>query len=139
MSSKNIVYKVNGKPNFKNINKFDDDEEIFYRWQNPYNKNTSRSCSWGMIYESKREAIKAADGDEEYAILPGKSCMPTFKEILNWMGCFGEKDVLLIFKGYDTRCTGHDGEYVATYCKKVAVWSYEDVLNFVNENEKYND
>lgn len=137
MASKNLMYKVNGKPTAELINKFDEDDHIFYRFQNPHYKLTSHSKSWGMIYSSAREAMVNAEQDgltREEAVLPGKSCMPTFKEILHWIDQFDDNDVLLIFNGSDTRVSGHDDEYVATYYNKVAVWSITDVAKYAYKN-----
>lgn len=129
MASKNLVYKVNGVPTQELIEKLDNNDNIFFRFQEPHQKLTSRSKSWGMIYSTEREAI--ADGCE---ILPGKSCMPTFAEILRWLDYYCKDYILLAFEGNDTGYTGHDGEYVATYYKKVAVWNFEDVKKYAEEN-----
>jgi len=139
MASKNLMYKVDSKPTKELIEKFDEDEHIFYRFQEPHQKLTSRSESWGMIYDTKAEAIRNCTDNnltEEEAVLPGKSCMDTFKGIVNgrWFDQFDNDYVLLIFKGHDTRANGHDDEYVATYYKKVAVWSMADVTEYANIN-----
>jgi hypothetical protein len=136
MASKNLQYKVNGAPTKEDIEKFDNDEHIFYRFQNPYIRLTSRSKSWGMIYDSEREARKAYKDDDlnpDDAILNGKSCMPTFEEIISYSQYYSNDDVLLVFNGTDTFETGHDGEYVATYEGKVAVWSMVDVNEYANK------
>lgn len=136
MASKNLQYKVNGVPNKEYIEKFDNDEHIFYRFQNPYIRLTSRSKSWGMIYNSEREARKAYKDEDLYpddAILNGKSCMPTFEEIINYSQFYSNDDVLLVFYGADTYQTGHDGEYVARYYNKVAVWSIADFKEYANK------
>jgi hypothetical protein len=136
MASKNIQYKVTGTPIMEDIEKFDNDEHVFYRFQNPYIKLTSRSKSWGMIYDTEREARKAykdEDLNPDDAILNGKSCMPTFEEIIHFSQFYSKDDVLLVFYGTDTRETGHDGEYVATYYNKVAVWSMEEVDKYADK------
>lgn len=129
MASKNIIYKVTGKPTPEQIEKFDNDEHIFYRFQNPHRKLTSRSKSWGMIYSSAKEA--ETDG---YEVLPGKSCTDTFNSLLNWLQYYDKDYVLLIFKGYDTRVTGDDGEYVAEYNNKIAVWDYNEAIEYAQNN-----
>lgn len=137
MASKNIIYKVNGNPTKELIEKFDNDSNIFYRFQEPHQKLTKRSESWGMIFQSKAEALRDCEEwgySKEEAVLPGKSCMDTFEGIMNWADKFDKDYVLLVFEGNDTRVSGHDGEYVATYYKKVAVWSFENVLNYAKEN-----
>jgi hypothetical protein len=136
MASKNLQYKVNGVPNKEDIENFDKDSSIFYRFQNPYNRLTSRSQSWGMIFGSKAEALRDCEEwgmTKEEAILNGKSCMLTFDEILNFSSEFSYDDVLLIFEGSETNETGHDGELVATYYKKIAVWNKIDVSNYANK------
>lgn len=134
-----VFYKVDSKPTKELIEKFDNDNNTFYRFQEPERKLTSRSKSWGMIYSSAKEAIRYCEEygwTKEEAVLPGKSCMPTFKEIISgkWITQFNNEFVLLVFEGEDTGVTGHDGEYVAKYNKKVAVWNYEDVVEYAKEN-----
>lgn len=130
MASKNLMYKVTGVPTEELIEKYSNDSNIFFRFQEPHQRLTSRSKSWGMIYETEREAI--ADGCE---ILPGKSCMDTLEGLWKWAQYFDDDYVVLVFEGKDTGATGHDGEYVATYYKKVAVWSMEDVTKYAMERE----
>ncbi|MEG1482921.1 MAG: hypothetical protein RSA57_03885 [Cetobacterium sp.] len=129
MASKSLMYKVNGVPTLELVEKFNEDSNIFFRFQNPHQKLTSRSESWGMIYGSKQEAIK-----NDCEILPGKSCMDTLKGLDKWITYFDDDYVVLVFEGCDTGVTGHDGEYVATYYKKVAVWSMKDVVEFMQNN-----
>jgi len=122
-------YKVVGKPNKEEIEKFDSDNGVFYRFQNPNRELTSESKSWGMIYESEEEAEE--DG---YEALPGKSCCSTFEEVLSYTSSFDEDYVLLVFDGVDTGVDGDDGEYVAEYVRPVAVWDFEDVREYANKN-----
>lgn len=137
------MFKVNGKPSLEKIEKFDNDDNVFYRFQNPtYAIEGDYTNSWGMIYGTKEEAIEAwmedmecdYDEAEEEAILPGKSCMTTFESIVSFSDRFSQSDVLLIFHGYDTRANGHDDEYVADYDYEIEVWSMEDVIDFYNAN-----
>ena len=123
----------------KEIEKFDNDKNVFYRFQNPDFEVGEES--WGMIYNTREEAIEAymEENDcsyeeaEEYAILPGKSCMPTFEGILNFASSFDDDFVLLIFKGEDTRYTGHDDEYVARYDETITTLSMDEVVDLLNE------
>lgn len=133
------MFKVNGQPTQELIEKFNNDDNIFYRFQNPKFDLDENSESWGMIYGTREEAIENAENDgltEDEAVLPGKSCMPTFEEILNWSPYFNNDDVLLVFEGRDTRVTGHDGEYVAYYWGEVATWSMEDVKAYLEKQIK---
>ena len=123
----------------KEIEKFDNDKNVFYRFQNP-NFEVGEE-SWGMIYNTREEAIEACmeendcsyEEAEEYAILPGKSCMPTFEGIMNFASSFDDDYVLLIFRGEDTRCTGHDEEYVARYDETIAELTMSEVMELVDE------
>ena len=132
------VFEVTGRPNAEEIIKYTEMENIFFRFQNPcYAIEGEYTQSWGMIYSTAEEAIENCEDDgltEDEAVLSGKSCMPTFHEIIHWGSQFNDDDVLLIFKGYDTYETGHDGEYVADYDETVAVWSVKDVFDFYNNN-----
>lgn len=53
---------------------------------------------------------------------------------MDWSDQFGDSFVLLAFKGRDTYVTGHDGEYVAEYISPVAIFGFEDALEFYNNN-----
>lgn len=132
------MYKVNGTPNREDIEKFDNDRHMFYRFQNPaYTIEGEYTQSWGMIFGSAEEARECAEEwglEEDEAVLPGKSCMTTFEEILSFTEQFGKNDVLMIFSGNDTYATGHDGEYVADFDEAVAIWSMEDVIKYAQEN-----
>lgn len=105
-----------------------------HRFQDPdYDIEGEYKQSWGMIYSSAEEARKCAEEEgmsEEEAVLPGKSCMNTFKGIMHFSERFCEDDVLLVFEGEDTYVSGHDEEYVAEYLAPVAVFSMKDALYF---------
>ncbi|MCD3245253.1 hypothetical protein G8S21_04725 [Clostridium botulinum C] len=134
MASKNIQYKITGVPTIEEVRKFNEDPYVFFRFQNPYERLTKRSCSWGMMFQSKAEAIRDCEEwgmTPDEAVLNGKSCMDTLEGLHKWICEFDNDYVLLVFEGNDTGTTGHDGEYVATYHKKVAVWSYTDALNMI--------
>lgn len=138
MASKNLIYKVNGVPTKELVERFNNDDNIFFRFQEPHQKLTSRSCSWGMIFQSKAEAIRDCEQwgmTPDEAVLPGKSCTAKLKDLEKWICEFSNNYVVLAFEGTDTGVAGHDGEYVATYHKKVAVWSIEDVKKYLEENE----
>jgi len=128
MASKNLMYKVSGKPNKEIVEKLNENEHIFFRFQEPHQKLTSRSESWGMIYGSKREALA-----EGYEILPGKSCTDKLEDLSQWAVYYDNNYVVVAFEGHDTGVVGDDGECVATYYKKIAVWNYEDVANYISD------
>lgn len=59
--------------------------------------------------------------------------MPTFEGILNFARWFDDDYVLLIFRGQDTRCTGHNEEYVARYDETIAELTMEEVEELIDE------
>lgn len=130
------MFKVDSKITANVIEKFDDDKNIFYRFQNPeYEIAGQYTQSWGSIFSSADEAIECAEEwgyEKEDAVLPGKSCMDTFEGLMsgNWILQTGDNDVLLVFRGSDTYTTGHDGEFVAEYEEPIAVFSLENAINF---------
>lgn len=130
------MFKVNSKLTKEMIAKFDDDKNIFYRFQNPeYEIEGEYTQSWGVIFSSAKEARENAEEwgyEEDEAVLPGKSCMDTFEGLMSgdWILQTGDNDVLLVFRGTDTYISGHDGEFVAEYEETVAVFSLEDAIQF---------
>lgn len=134
------MFNVNGKPSKEKIEKYDDDRFVFYRFQKKeYEIEGEYTESWGMVFGSKQEAIDSTDDwdmEPDEMVLPGKSCMTTFKEILNWISeySYGNDYVLLVFNGSDTYATGHDGEYVAEYYDEIEAWDINDVSNYANEH-----
>ena len=138
------VYIPNAKLTMELIHKFDAKETAFYRFQNPeFEIKGEYEQSFGMIYGTAEEAIEecmnendcSRDEAEEYAILPGKSCTNTFQEVTNYFSQFDEDAVLMVFNGWDLRVSGHDGESVAEFYEPIAIFSFEDAMNFYKENE----
>lgn len=129
------------KKYIEDIKKWDEDDHVFYRYQ--CKDWEVGEESWGMIYNNREEAIEdymdmlecSYEEAEEEAILPGKSCMPTFKEILNFSQEFGEDFYLLVFEGADTRVTGHDGEYVANFYEEIDRIEWNDIDKIIEEIE----
>jgi len=133
------MYKVAGKPTEEMVEKFNEDNHIFFRFQNPNRELDQDSKSWGMIYSSEEEARENCEDDglsEDEAVLPGKSCMDTLEGVWNWADQFDDSYVILVFEGTDTGVSGHDDEYVAEFIKPVAVWSIEDCYNYIYRNDK---
>jgi hypothetical protein len=139
------MFEVNAVLNKDLIEKLDNDEHIFWRFQNPdWTISGDHEESWGMIYGSRDEAIETYMDDmecdydeaEENAILPGKSCMPTFEEIMHFTSSFDNDFVLLAFYGKDTRYTGHDDEYVAVFYEPVSIFTFEDSIAYAKKNLK---
>lgn len=132
------MYKVNGTPNKKDIEEYDTSRYMFYRFQDPsHTIEGEYTQSWGMIYSSAEQARECADEwgfTEDEAVLPGKSCMTSFEDVLDYADRFDDDDVLMVFYGYDTGVSGHDGEWVAEFNEAVAIWSMEDVIKYAQEN-----
>lgn len=133
------MFKVNSNLTREMVEKFDQDRGIFYRFQNPnYEIEGEYTQSWGMIFSSAEDARECAEEwgmDEDEAVLPGKSCMTTFQDIMSWSSQYDqENDVLLVFEGIDTSVSGHDGEYVAEYIAPIAVFSIKDAVEYYNSN-----
>lgn len=132
-------YEVNGHINSENLEKYNNDNNIFFRFQNPeWEIDEEHEESWGMIFSTREEAIEEAEEwgmTEDEAILPGKSCMPTLQGLMSWSSEFDKNYVVLVFKGYDTRVTGHDGEYVAEFNEAVEVWDFQEVLDYMERLE----
>lgn len=132
------IYNVDKKqPTMEDIYRLSEEEGVFFRFHDPERRMSSRSKSWGMIYTSEAEArreYKDMGLDSDDAILNGKSCMPTMAELMHWWSEFDSSYVIVAFEGVDTRETGHDGEYVATYTKKRAVWNIDYVCKMLQNN-----
>jgi len=132
------MWKVDTKITNELINKFDEEDGVFYRFQNKdYDISGDYEESWGMIYSTKYEAMEdyeSMDLNPEDAVLPGKSCMTTFDEIMSFISSFDSDFVLLIFDGCDTFAEGHDGEYVAEYVAPRAVIDFNEAIEFAQEN-----
>lgn len=132
------MFTVDTKLSKDLIEKFDEEDGVFYRFQNPdYDITGEYAQSWGMIFSSAEEARENAEEwglEENEAVLPGKSCMETFSDIMKFVTNFEDSDVLLVFDGVDTYEYGHDGEFVAKYIAPRAVISMQDAVEFYENN-----
>lgn len=127
------IYKPNNKPTIKKINEYDQEYGVYYRFQ--FEDWEMGTKSWGMIYsteEEAREAYKEDGLDPDDAILNGKSCCSTFKELTNHDFSFGEGFVVLILSG-DYVEEGHDGEDVVDVDQILEIWSWEDYEKICTE------
>lgn len=122
------VYKVNGVPTPNKLAQYDEDDNIFYRFQNPEHETGDKS--WGMIYKTKEEAIE--DGS---TVLNGKSCCCTANELLDYAPFYGDDYVVLVVNGWYIE-DGHDDEPVVDIDEIVEVWSLPDL---VKAYEKYTE
>ena len=132
-----MIYKKRDKCTPELLRQLSEKENVFFRFHNPYRRLSSRSKSWEMGYESELEAIR-----EGSTVLEGKSCTKEAKDLMEFEHAFDSSYVVLAFEGWDTGQTGHDGEIVATYYKKVKCFNYEDFVNcfdYIDWNWQYID
>lgn len=132
-------YEVTNKLSKELVEKLDNDRGIFYRFQiADWAIEGEYAESWETIFASREEALEYYEDeeymDEEEIVLPGKSCMTTFEEIMQFDHIMNDDCVLMAFAGVDTGVSGHDDEYVAEFCYVEEIFSIEDVVNFYKEN-----
>ena len=125
-------YKVDSKATIELIEELNSRKDVYFRFHDPSIRMTYKSKSWGMIYSSAREA--EADGSE---VLDGKSCMDTIEGLMQYEQYYDSSYVVIAFIG-DYNGLGTDGECVAKYNGKVAVFNFEDFTNFYNNEYKKN-
>lgn len=132
------IYEVNNKPTLEKIEEFDGNDNIFYRFQmKDWEMGTK---SWGMIYSSEEEARECCEDDgltEDEAVLNGKSACFTAKELMSFSSNFDYDFRVVVLKGWDTRETGHDGEYVVDVEEIIEVWSMEDFIEMAGNLEEF--
>lgn len=132
------MFKVDTKITKELVEEWDDAPDLFYRFQKEdYAIEGEYEQSWGQIFTSAAEARESAEEwglSEDEAVLPGKSCMNTFRNIISFSDRFDEKYVLLVFEGRDTYVNGHDDEFVAEYIAPIAIISFDDAIEYYNEN-----
>lgn len=122
---KELVYKINGVPTPEKIEEYDEDNNIFYRFQNPTHEMGEKS--WGMIYSSEEEALE--DGS---TILDGKSCCWTVSQLLDFAPYFDNDYVVLVVNGYYVE-DGHDDEPVVDIAEVLEVWNLPDLVKAYEE------
>lgn len=126
------VYEVNNKPTVEKIEKYDHDSNIYYRFQmKDWEMGTE---SWGMIYDSAEEAMEAYEEeglDPEDAVLNGKSCCSTAKDLFNFIDSFDEDFRVLVMEG-DWVEEGHDGEDVIGVTKVLEIWDFNQFEHVMN-------
>lgn len=114
------LYKVNNKPNEEKINKYDDEECVFYRFQcKDWEIGTQ---SWGMIYETAEEAVK--DGE---TVLNGKSACSTAYKLWDFAQCFDNDFRVLVVTGEYVE-EGHDGEDVIDIEDILEIWDFDEFI-----------
>lgn len=131
------IYEVNNKPTVEKIERYDDDEHTFYRFQKKDWEIGTKS--WEMIYSSEeeaRECYEEAGFDcEDDAILDGKSCCSTAKELMNFVCEFDNNFRVLVLTG---NCVGegHDGEDVVDVDEIVEIWDRQEFIDLYNSMEE---
>lgn len=125
------IYEVNNKPTIDKIKKYDEERNIYYRFQmKDWEMGTQ---SWGMIYNSAEEAIECCEDDgltPEIAVLNGKSCCSTAKELSQFSSSFDSDFRVLVVEG-DWVAYGHDDEDVVDISEIKEVWDFNEFLNTV--------
>lgn len=89
--------------------------------------------SWGMIYSTAEEAIESCEDDglsEDEAVLDGKSCCSTAKELLSFSSYFNKDFRVLVVSGRSVG-TGHDGEDVVDIDEILEIWDSEEFENLM--------
>jgi len=120
------LHIVNNIPTIKKMSQYDNNNNIFYRFQSKFYEIGLQS--WGMIYSSAEEAIE--DGSD---VLEGKSCCDNTKELYSYRHEFDRNYVVLIAKG-DYIGSGHDNESVININDILEIWDYEEFCNIVSNN-----
>lgn len=118
------VFKKIDKCSVELLRELSEQKNVFFRFHDPKRRLSSRSKSWGMVFESEREALSCGS-----TVLNGKSCVKDAEKLMEWKRNFDDTYVIIAFEGWDTGETGHDGEIVATYYKKIKCFSYQDFVS----------
>lgn len=127
------IYEVNNQPTVEKIEKYDDMNDVYYRFQmKDWEMGTK---SWGMIYSSAEEVIENCEDDglaEDEAVLNGKSCCSTANELMNF-SCSFDKDFRVLVLTGDYVEEGHDGEDVVDVEEILEIWDFNDFINIMEE------
>ena len=127
------IYKVNGVPNLEKINEYDEQSNIYYRFQC---KNWEMGTkSWGMVFTSEEDALENCEEwgmSPEDAILNGKSACSTANHLWDFAQYFDKDFRVLVLNG-DYVEEGHDGEDVISVNDILEIWDYNDFINCMQE------
>ncbi|MFT8352957.1 hypothetical protein [Clostridium saccharoperbutylacetonicum] len=133
------IYEVNNNPTIEKIVKYDEDRQIFYRFQmKDWEMGTQ---SWGMIYSSAEEAIECCEDNgltPETAVLDGKCACDTANELAGFSMSFDKDFRVLVLSG-DCVDEGHDGESVVDVAEILEIWDFDEffeVFNSMCEDEE---
>lgn len=129
------IYEVNNKPTVEKIEKYDDNSNVFYRFQmKDWEMGTQ---SWGMIYSSAEEAMECCEDDgltPDEAVLDGKSACSTAKELMNFVCNFDKDFRVIVLNGKNVGC-GHDGEDVVDVKEILEIWEFDEFTDLMLEME----
>ncbi|KRU40030.1 hypothetical protein [Clostridium sporogenes] len=130
------IYEINSQPTIEKVNNFDENSNVYYRFQmKDWEIGTQ---SWGMIYGSAEEAIECCEDDgltPETAVLNGKSCCSTAKELAELSSSFDKDFRILVVEGNWIEY-GHDDEDVVEITEIKEIWDFNEFLNLVDSMEE---
>lgn len=130
------IYEVNNKPTVEKINNYDGESNTYYRFQ--MKDWEMGSQSWGMIYGSADEAIENCEDDgltPSTAVLDGKSCCDTAKDLMSFVQNFDKDFRVLVLTGNYVE-EGHDGESVVDVDEILEIWDYDEFADLMLELEE---
>lgn len=130
------IYEVNNNPTVKKINKYDDESDVYYRFQ--MKDWEMGNQSWGMIYDSAEEAREAYEEEglePEEAVLNGKCCCSTAKELYSFVDAFDSDFRILVISG-DYVEEGHDGEDVVDVDEILEIWDFNKFIELIGDMEE---
>jgi len=119
-------YPVNNKPNIDKIRMYDEDSNVFYRFQMPEWEMGTKS--WGMIFDSEEDALENGG-----TVTEGKSACEKARFSYRYADAFGSTDRMLIIKGYSLGRGPDEEEELVVVEEILEVWSYNDFCNIVRD------
>lgn len=125
------IYNVNNKPSEDKIEKYNEDNYTYFRFQcKDWEIGTK---SWGMIFATEEEAIEESESwGIEKPILNGKSCCSTAEDLYSIAEQFDKDFRVLVLNGNYVE-EGHDGEDVVDVKEIIEIWDYDDFFKIMNE------
>ena len=123
-----IIYSSNNFPTIEKIRMYDEDNNTFYRFQEPFYEMGNKS--WGMIYATEEEALE--DGG---IVVNGKSCCMNHRYAWQYVDAFDNEALMIIVKGWSLG-TGEDQyEDVVDIEEIIEIWNYDDFCKIIKEIE----
>jgi hypothetical protein len=126
------MFGITRKPTKELLYQYMNDNNAYFRYQNPKRKLDSTSKSWGMIYSSEVEALE--DGT---AVEDGKSACNCPRSLaLNYGQYYNNSYVVLVFAG-NYNGTGADGESIVQYTETLDVFNKQEFEELLKECGNY--